>query len=60
MSEKDKTIAKKAIELLLIEQENGDIECAHGNADDILCKLLIDLDFKSVVDEWKAVEKWYA
>lgn len=35
-------------------------ETAHYNADELLCKLLCLLGYKSVVDEWKKVGKWYA
>lgn len=37
-----------------------DIEAAHEDADGVLCKLLISLGYRDVVDEWAQVEKWYA
>ena len=51
---------EEAISELQKEQRNGDTEVAHGNADDTLCELLISLGYQDVVDEWIAVEKWYA
>jgi hypothetical protein len=49
-----------AIEQLKALQVGGDIEAGHGEADDILCRLLISLGYQDVVDEWNKVEKWYA
>lgn len=37
-----------------------DTEVAHGEADRILCKLLISLGYKDVVAAWEKVDKWYA
>ena len=37
-----------------------DIECAHIEADFILCELLRELGYGDVVDEWKQVDKYYA
>lgn len=51
---------EEAITKLRIEQDNGDIEAAHGNADDVLCSLLRSLGYDDVVDEWHQVGKWYA
>lgn len=51
---------EQAIEELKIQQKNKDIEIAHGKADYILCKLLIELGFKEVIVEYKKVNKWYA
>jgi hypothetical protein len=49
-----------AIELLKMEQKNGDTEMAHHNADGVLCDLLVKLGYKDVVDKWAKVDKWYA
>lgn len=49
-----------AIEKLKVEQANGDLEMAHGNADDVLCALLVALGYGDVVEEWEKVDKWYA
>ena len=35
-------------------------ETAHINADDILCKLLADLGYTDVLEEYYKVPKWYA
>ncbi len=51
---------EQAIEELKNEQSNGDTEMAHGNADDILCKLLASLGYAEVVAEYEKVSKWYA
>lgn len=50
----------KYIEEMKKHQHNGDIESAHGNADDDLCNLLRDLGFGEVVEEYLLVDKWYA
>lgn len=42
------------------EAETGDTEVAHGNADDTLISLLLDLGFKEVVDSYDDIPKWYA
>lgn len=49
-----------AIEMLKACQTNGDIECAHCDADEVLCELLNSLGFGDVVAEWEKVDKWYA
>jgi hypothetical protein len=49
-----------AIELLKMEQRNGDTEAAHSNADGVLCELLKALGYGDVVDEYIQVEKWFA
>jgi len=38
----------------------GDIEIAHGDADEILIKLLRSLGYDDICDLWYKVEKWYA
>ncbi len=50
---------EQAISELKKAQGNGDIECAHADADDILCDLLRALGYDDVVDEWMEVDKWY-
>jgi precorrin isomerase len=49
-----------AIARLKAEQDNGDKEAAHGNADAVLVDLLSALGYDDVVDEWAKVGKWYA
>ncbi len=41
-------------------QKSGDTECAHIAADGILCRLLENLGFEDVVDEYYKVENFYA
>ena len=50
----------KAIEQLRIQGNNPDREEAHHAADKVLCKLLTELGYADVVDEWHKIEKWYA
>jgi hypothetical protein len=40
--------------------ESDDTECAHGEADNILCELLTRLGYNDVVTAYEAVDKWYA
>lgn len=40
--------------------DTHDVECAHSDADDILCNLLIDLGYKEIVEAYSLVPKWYA
>jgi len=52
---KEEVIAK------LVEcQHNGDIEIAHGEADDLLCDFLTTLGYADVVAEYRKVAKWFA
>lgn len=51
---------EKVLEALKAAQVNDDTEAAHSDADDVLCDLLISLGYQDVVDEWRAVHKWYA
>ena len=48
------------IKVLREEQRNEDIEVAHANADTILCNLLIELNYKDVVSEYRKIDKWFA
>jgi len=38
----------------------GDPEIAHQRADEVLCKLLEELEYEDLVKLWRHVEKWYA
>jgi len=51
---------EEAMALLVGEQNSGDWEGAHANADRVLCELLKALGYADVVDEWEKVGKWYA
>jgi hypothetical protein len=39
---------------------DADIEASHGEADRVLCDLLVKLGYQPVVDAWKKIQKWYA
>ena len=51
---------EESIAELKAEQSNRDWECAHADADAVLCKLLTELGFADVVAEREKVGKWYA
>lgn len=40
--------------------DSSDYEIAHGEADQVLCDLLIVLGYIDVVAVWEKVGKWYA
>ena len=44
----------------LLKDSKADIETSHTKADKMLCDLLIELGYKSVVDKYEKVPKWYA
>ena len=44
----------------LAECDKLDTECAHLNADEVLCQLLRSLGYDDVVDAWDKLDKWYA
>ena len=50
----------EAIAKLKAAQNDWDTECAHGDADGVLCALLKSLGYGDVVDEWEKIKKWYA
>lgn len=51
---------EEAIQCLKDEQESGDTEIAHINADDVLCDLLKSIGYGDVVNEYEKIKKWYA
>lgn len=51
---------QEAIVKIRMEQDNGDIEMAHYNADMAVMELLILLGYDDVYEEWLKVGKWYA
>jgi len=51
---------REAVSKLRELQESGDTEAAHSDADAVLCELLEKLGYKSVVVEYRKIEKWYA
>ena len=56
----NKKLQAKYVALMKAQVENWDNEIAHAEADDLLCKLLQELGYSEVVDEFKKVGKWYA
>lgn len=57
---KEDITREEAIEALRALHGAGDIELAHGEADDILCKLLNALGYDDVVVAYDKVPKWFA
>ena len=53
-------LANEAIKRLKEADEMVDEEIAHIAADHILCELLKELGYQSVVDAFDDVSKWYA
>ena len=49
-----------AINQLKDQQDSTDTECAHCEADDIICELLESLGYKDVVEEYNKIDKWFA
>lgn len=61
MRKKKADIIKEAIEKMKeCVKNNGDIEVAHLDADNILCDVLTQLGYKELVDLYNKVDKWYA
>ena len=56
----DITLAQEAINALSTAKHCGDNEQGHLNADEALLELLEKLGYQEVVDEFRAVPKWYA
>jgi phosphomannomutase len=53
-------LSDNTVKELRAQVSNDDTECAHGNADSILCDLLEKLGYTEVVAEYNKVDKWYA
>ena len=60
MTKKQKEIVDQAVIDLRKLQCYGDVEGAHGDADDILCQVLNAFGLQELVEEYDKVEKWYA
>ena len=43
-----------------LQDENGEYETAHSEADKILCQVLTQLGFNELVSEFEKVPKWYS
>lgn len=59
-TEKELEVIAQVKRKLIKQQQNGDIEIAHCNADDYLCRLLIEFGLQDIVDEYNKIDKWYA
>ena len=58
---------KRCVELeknAMVELNNAKCECdtesAHASADDALCRFVLGLGYKKVVEEYNKINKWYA
>lgn len=60
MTKKLKETVDQAIIDLRKLQCCSDVEGAHGDADDILCRVLKAFGLQELVEEYDKVEKWYA
>lgn len=38
----------------------NDPEIAHEKADKVLLELLVDLDYKDIVEAYREIERWYS
>jgi len=57
LTKKEKVFYEGELEILVNE---GDIEIAHGIADELLCKILTDMGYKKIVRLFNKLHKWYA
>lgn len=55
-----KMTKRKALKELRELQQAKDLEAGHIRADEILCELLAELGYQSVVREWEKLDKYYA
>lgn len=60
MTKKLKEIVDQAIIDLRELQCCVDVESAHSDADDILCRVLKASGLQELVEEYDKIEKWYA
>ena len=60
LTKKQLVIKESVITRLKEEQNNGDTEIAHCNADDLLCELLNEIGLQEVVEEYIKIGKWFA
>ena len=47
------------IEELKEIQKYTNVEDAHVEADNILCRVLIELEYDEIVEEYRKIDKWY-
>ena len=57
--EKNKEIETRYIKLMQAA-DSTDVEESHSKADEILCDMLKELGFRSIVHEFNTLEKWYS
>ena len=50
----------EAKQQLIALQKVADLEAAHAKADEILLRMLSDLGFDDIVQEYQKIDKWYA
>ena len=56
----DKKLQEEYLEKMKLCVDDMDTELAHGNADDILCEVLLKLGYADLIEKYKEVHKWYA
>ena len=44
----------------IFDDFGGDEEAAHGEMDDLMCEVLIELGYKEGIEIFDKQEKWYA
>lgn len=44
----------------ILERGAAEPEVNHGDADDLLCEMLIDLGYKDIIAIYHRISKWYA
>lgn len=50
----------EAKQQLIALQQVADLESAHVKADEILLRMLSELGFDDIVQEYQKIDKWYA
>ena len=60
MKSKKKFDSRYYMNQLQEQQQSDDTEKAHGEADNILCNILIELGLSEIVAEYEKVTKWYS
>jgi len=56
----NKKLHAEYVEKMKMCIENGDIEMAHSDADELLCEFLRKLGYDELVEKYLKVYKWYA
>jgi hypothetical protein len=58
--ERIKKVRRTILAKLKRRAASDDTECAHAEADALLCQLLQELGYLDIVEEYRRVPKWYA